>query len=168
MEQKNTNSTGLIIFGIIAVAALILAWTAFNRTGEDLENMVAREVEEVYQNSAESVNQTAADAEQSVEEAQDDAVLLAARAEARAEMLAIEARVKAGESLDAVQADIQAVEDNLEQAYIDAEAEASAEWRDIQARFNNIQTGIRNGTADTLEFIGDSIFLLEDEVRVNE
>jgi len=168
MEQKNTNSTLVTIIGIIAVAALILAWTAFNRTGQDLENMVADQVEEAYNATERTVVDGAQAVERGAENVADDAALLAARAEARAELIAIEARVEAGEGIDAIQADLHAVEVDLERAYANAEREATEEWNDVQAGLQDIENGLRSGTAETLEFIGGTALILEGEVRYDD
>jgi len=168
MEQRNTNSTLLIIIGIISVLALVLAWTAFNRTGQDLENLVAEQVEEAYQATAEATRDGAKAVEAGAEELADDAALLSARAEARAELLAIEARVEAGETIDDVQADLDEIERDLGRAYTNAEREAMEEWNDVQAGFQDIENSLRTGTAEALEFIGGTILLLEDEVRYDD
>ena len=166
--QQNTNSTLVTIIGIISVLALILAWTAFNRTGQDLENMVAQEVEEAYNTTEAAVVDGAQAIENETEELVNDAELFAARVEARTELLAIQARIEAGEEIDDIQTDLNAVEADLERAYTNAEREAAAEWNDVQAGFQDIENGLRSGTANTLEFVGGTILLLEDEVRYDD
>jgi len=165
MEQKNTNSTMLTIIGIIAVAALVLAWTAFNRTGKDLENMVADQVEEAYEATANITQDGARAVERETVSAMNDAELLAARAEARAELLAIEARIEAGETYDDVQADLSKIETDLELAYNSAERKATQEWNVVQTGFQNIENGLRTSAAETLEFIAGTALLLEEDVR---
>ena len=44
--NSNTTSGVAWLALIVAALALVLAWTAFNRAGVDLEEMVAQEVEE--------------------------------------------------------------------------------------------------------------------------
>jgi ElaB/YqjD/DUF883 family membrane-anchored ribosome-binding protein len=168
MEQKNSNSTLLAITGIIAILALILAWTAFNRTGQDLEDMVADQVEEAYNTSERAVVDGAQAIEDGTEELVDDATLLEARAEARAELIVIEARIEAGEEINEIQADLDAIETDLEQAYANAGQEATQEWNDLQIGLQNIEDGLRTGTAETLEFIGGTVLLLEDDVRYDD
>ncbi len=46
---------------IVAIVALILAWVAYNRTGEDLENQIQTQVEQSL-NTAEDATQEAGDA----------------------------------------------------------------------------------------------------------
>lgn len=43
---------------VLALVALVLAWVAFNRTGQDVEALVEQEVQEAI----EEINQTAQDA----------------------------------------------------------------------------------------------------------
>jgi hypothetical protein len=95
-------------------------------------------------------------------------VLLAARAEARPELLAIETRVEAGAGLDEIQADLNAVEADLDQAYANAERAANQEWNDLQTNFQNMESSLRTNTAEALEFIGGAISLLEEDVRYDE
>jgi hypothetical protein len=46
-RQENTNSFMSIIAIVLSVAALALAWAAFNRAGEDLEDRIEREAEQL-------------------------------------------------------------------------------------------------------------------------
>lgn len=41
---------------IVSIIALILAWAAFNRTGEDLEEQIQREVQDALQTTNNTVD----------------------------------------------------------------------------------------------------------------
>lgn len=50
---------------VLALVALVLAWVAFNRTGQDVEALVEQEVQEAI----EEIEQAQQDAEEAVENA---------------------------------------------------------------------------------------------------
>lgn len=54
----NSSALTLVAWAalIASIIALILAWAAFNRAGEDLENQVQREVQDALQTTNETVN----------------------------------------------------------------------------------------------------------------
>ena len=60
MENNNTITIAWVAL-ITAILALILAWTAFNRAGADLEAMMAAQIKEAAKETAE-VTDDAADA----------------------------------------------------------------------------------------------------------
>lgn len=53
--DDSTRATGASIVAwialIVSVLALILGWVAFNRTGEDLENQIQRQVDQTINNT---------------------------------------------------------------------------------------------------------------------
>ena len=66
MEQSNGVAWTALI---VAIIALILGWTAFNRSGVDLEDMIqqevqeaAQEIEEEYQEGERAVRDSTSDA----------------------------------------------------------------------------------------------------------
>lgn len=157
-----------IIIGIVAVIALIIAWTAFNRSGEDVLPTVAdeageaiNEVEQAAENTGDAIAGAAAQAEAEVAQA-------AARVEARTELLALQAELEAEETVADAEAQVQEIENNLEAAYANASAEVRAEYADIQAGLQNLEDGLRDGTGDVLQTIGGLVLLLEDDVRTDD
>lgn len=56
MERKQTSTIAWIAL-IISILAVILAWTAFNRAGADLEEIVQMEVEQAVMEIEESYQQ---------------------------------------------------------------------------------------------------------------
>gem|GEM_PF-713498 len=165
-HEKKQNS-GIIIFGIIAILALIIAWYAFNRSGEDLLPSVANETEQAAQEAELAAERAAQEAEEEGEEAAEDARLAAARLEAQAELAAVEARVEAGEAYAEVEDDINEIEADLAAAYDNASAEAQEGWAETKEAFTNLEQGLRDGTGNVLEFFAGLALLLEADVRVD-
>lgn len=64
MERENSASGVAWTALVLAIIALILSWTAFNRAGQDLEEIVVEETEEV----AEDVRDAADRAEDELDE----------------------------------------------------------------------------------------------------
>lgn len=68
MENNNNTSIVAWIALALSIMAIILAWTAFNRAGQDLEQIVAEQVEEAtkelrieYQQAEDAVLEGTAD-----------------------------------------------------------------------------------------------------------
>lgn len=159
MDSKThrESNTGLIILlGIITIIALVIAWSAFNRSGQDLGDTIEEETMEA-----------AAEVEQEAEEFAAEAELALARAEARAELAALEARIAAGAAVEEVEADLAEIEADLDRAYANASAEARQEYREIEAEFSQAEAAVRDGAGDTAEFFAGLLLLLEDDVRVD-
>ena len=74
-NQTNGLSTALSVIAIVvSIAALIIGWTAFNRTGEDLSDVIRMEVETAVDDAAESIeNATEAARDESAEALRDTA-----------------------------------------------------------------------------------------------
>ena len=62
-QHETKQNSGIIIFGIVAVLALIIAWYAFNRSGEDLLPTVANEAEDAAEEADMAARQAALEAE---------------------------------------------------------------------------------------------------------
>ncbi len=66
---RSAGSTLAIIALVIALTALGLAWAAYNRSGEDLENQVQQGIEETTESTQDAAN----DASEAGQEAAEDA-----------------------------------------------------------------------------------------------
>lgn len=67
------NQSGTAIFAlIIAIIALIIGWVAYNRTGEDLTEVIEREVQEEFADAREEYEEFEDEVEDEAEEAQDE------------------------------------------------------------------------------------------------
>ena len=154
--------------GVIAVVALIIAWLAFNRSGEDLLPTAAEETNEARVEAQMALENAAVEAREAAEDASEEAAIAVARAEARAELLALRARVEAEEGYAEVAADIETIETDLERAYANASAKARAEYNEFEAELAEFETALRDGTGDALELLGGLILMLETDVRTDE
>lgn len=147
--------------GIVAVAALIIAWSAFNRAGPDLIPTLSEEVSE----TANQAEQAAVEAEQTAEMLASQTALAAARAEARAELLALQTRIEAGEAADEIAVEAEEIEQDLAQTYQNASLAARSQYQSLQAEFRNLENNLRAGTGDALETLSGLIIMLEQDVR---
>ena len=71
--QRNANSSLTWVTLVIAVVALILAWTAYNRAGVDLEDQIQREVGEAVIEADQELDEAALEAEIKLDEAEREA-----------------------------------------------------------------------------------------------
>lgn len=165
-EQK--QNTSIIIFGVVAVAALAIAWFAFNRSGQDLAPTVVEEAGEAYQATEDAAVTTAANIEAGAEMVAEETTLVAARAEARADLAALEVRVAAEEGYENAAQEVAAIEANLEAAYANASVEAQEAWVETRTMFDELEDGLRDGTGDVLEVLGGLTLMLEEDVRYDE
>lgn len=145
MEQEKTNSGLIIVVAIIAIIAVVLGWSAYNRSGTDLGT----------------------EAGQQIDQTTEDVQLAFARAEARAKVMALQARIEADASYATAGDELQAIESDLEMAYQNASTEANEDWSDVKTNFSQAIDSIQTGTANTLEVLAGLVLMLEDEVRPN-
>jgi hypothetical protein len=163
-NQEKKQNSGIIILGIIAILALVIAWYAFNRAGEDVLPTAADEAQEVEA----AADRAAVSAEANTEEAIDDVQLAAAQVEAQTELAVVQARVEAGEAYEDVAADIDAIQADLAVAYDNASAEAQSGWEETQMAFDELEQSLRDGVGDVLEYFAELSLSLEADVRVDE
>lgn len=149
-EQKNMNSAVSWIALIVSVAALVLGWAAYNRAGEDLEDQAAQAVDKV---------------EAEVDEFGRNAAQVAARAEARTKLAAIEAKVAVDQSYAASAAEIDALQADVARAYEGAEGEAKEEAAELDREFATLSQQMRNGTADSLTGLANLLNRLSADAR---
>ena len=147
----------VILAFIVGLIALVIAWAAYNRAGTDLEEQAVQETEEGI-----------AEVEEGAETAAEETEQAAARAEARTELLAVRARVEADENYAEAVSEVNQIEDRLAAAYEDAGEDARQEWAEMQQEFDQLEAGLRSGTANVLELFAGLTLLLENEIRVDE
>jgi len=167
-NQEKKQNSGIIILGIIAILALVIAWYAFNRTGEDVLPTVADEAQEAAQEMEAAADRAVVSAEANTEEAIDDVQLAAAQVEAQTELAVVQARVEAGEAYEDVAADIDAIQADLAVAYDNASAEAQSGWEETKMAFDELEQNLRAGAGDVLEYFTELSLSLEADVRVDE
>lgn len=147
----------VILAFIVGLIALVIAWAAYNRAGTDLEEQAVQETEEGI-----------AEVEEGAETAAEETEQAAARAEARTELLAVRARVEADENYAEAVSEVNQIENRLAAAYEDAGEDARQEWAEMQEEFDQLEAGLRSGTANALELFAGLTLLLENEIRVDE
>jgi uncharacterized protein (DUF342 family) len=129
-----------------AVLALLLGWTAFNRSGRDVSTIVE--------------NQT--------QEAVEDVAIITARAQAAAELTAIRAQIETQQNLQEAQAQLQNTRADLRQAYANASIEVRQEWQQIDAQLQNAEDSIRNNSANAIENLNDALATLKRDIRTDD
>lgn len=140
------GNAALVVVAVIAVIALLLAWAAFNRSGQDVTTEISQGVDTVAEETA----------------------LFLARAEARADLLALRARLTTQEGYEAAQEELTEIRAELRVAYENAGEAFAQEWQDIQQDFAALEIMIREGSADVLDAIADLVERLERDVRTDE
>lgn len=66
--RETGNSIVAWIALIVAIIALSLAWVAYNRTGEDLENRIQQQVQEAAQNTQDAAQEGAQNVQEGAQE----------------------------------------------------------------------------------------------------
>lgn len=155
--ERNTSPVLVISALIVGVVALTIAWGAYNRAGTDLEDQSREEAKE-------ALSQTSRDAQAIATATERTAKLL----DARADLLAIRARVEANEEYSEVVSEVSELENRLRAEYEVADTAARQEWAEIQESFDRLEIGLRSETADVLELFAGLTLLLENEIRVDE
>ena len=164
MDNRSNNNTMIWIVGIISIIALVLAWTAFNRSGEN----VLTEVEQGADEAMMEANQLGNQVEQTGSEVVTEAELALARAEARADLIAIEAELEAEQNYAEAVAEVQAVRTDLADAYSQTELEARQNWQEFDQELAQAEESLRTNSADALETLGGLILILEADVRTDQ
>lgn len=144
--QKTTNSWISVLALIVAVVALVLGWSAFNRSGRDLGNVAENQV-----------NQAANEIRQEM-----------ALMEARARVSMIATGLDTQEDLQEAQAEIREVRADLNQSFQNASAEVRQDWREIDNNLEAAETQIRQGTAESIQSIRQGLRNIEFDVRTDE
>jgi membrane protein involved in colicin uptake len=163
-NRESGNNLGWII-AVVVILGLILMWVLFSNAGEDQASIAAQEAaEEARQNQA-AAQREAEDAQDASAEVATETRLTAARAEARADLLALRAELEADAAYEDAEADIAEIERNLAAAYANASGQAQAGYQDIQQILSSLGDSIRDQTGDALEALSELSLMLEADVR---
>ncbi len=168
MKHRTTriagNSTTIAVVVVALVVILIAAWAFSNRTvdtdltpGDVDPDTVLGDDDNVINNATTSGARMATEAE-----------IAAARAAARTELLAIQARLEADQNYEAAVAEVEEVEADLERTYANATGEVKQEWEETKREFDDLEQGLRNGSATTLEVLAGLLLMFSNEVRTDE
>lgn len=145
MADNQQNSISWIALGLAGIA-LIFSVIAFNRSGTNLSTVVTEQTEDAV---------TAAQ-------------IVAARAEARADLIALRTRVAAGEAGEEIAQEVAETRTELAQAYENASEAAQMQWQEIDAQFEALEQQTRESSASALDTIEGLISDLERDVRTDE
>jgi hypothetical protein len=169
MDGEQSNKMGWIwVVGIISVIALVLAWMAYDRSGENLTTQIQQEATELVEETEQSISETGNNIKRTAETTQDEAQIRLARAEARAELIALQTEIEAEQNYTETVDRVERVQTNLRSAYQNAETSTQAEWREIDNNLEKLKQSLRSNSADALETARGLILILEDDVRMEE
>lgn len=139
--MSETNRTLSIAAIIISVIALLVAFAA--NTDVDVPNVDTAEIAQ-------------------------ETELALARAEARASLAATRADLAIDENYEEAANEVAAVRAELARSYKNANAEAQAEFKEVDAELEALETELREESADALNTLENLIGDLEREVRTDE
>ncbi len=143
-DTKTTTISWIAL--IIAIVALILGWTAFNRAGQDVLPTVEQETQEA------------------VRTVQIRAALL----EARLELLALRARLVAEENVDEIATEINEIQAELQAEAVELQIETRQEIREIDQEFEQVEQAVRTNSADALQRFNNLLERLQRDIRTDE
>ncbi len=143
--QKTTNSWISFLALIVAVVALVLGWSAFNRSGTNLGNIAENQIN------------------QATNEVRQEMALM----EARARVSMIATGLNTQEDLQQAQSELREVRADLNQTFQNANAEIREDWREIDNNLEAAETQMREGTADSIQSIRQGLRNIEFDVRTD-
>lgn len=152
--KKQSSSGGGVAWLalIVAIAALVLAWSAYKRTGGDLDDVLKG----VTEGAERSVRGAAADGSGAVERQSD-------LAKARVRLLGRRAEVEADRNLEQVRRDVAEIRESLERAYEDAGAGTKERWRDLDAELEKLEARLREGSAKAVDSLDAAVEKIQGE-----
>ena len=137
---------------IVAIAALVLAWSAYRRTGGDLDELLKG----VTEDAERSVRGAASEGSDAVERQAD-------LAKAKARLLGRRAEVEADRNLEQVRQDVAEIRESLESAYENAGAGARERWRDLDAELEKLETRLKEGSAKAVDSLDSAVEKIRGE-----
>lgn len=137
---------------IVAILALILAWSAWRRTGGDLDSLL----QDVSEDAERRVRGAAEEGSGALERQTE-------LAQARARLLGHRAEVEADRNLQGVREDVAEIREDLERTYRNAGEGARARWRDLDAELERLEARLREGSARAVESLDAAVEKIEGE-----
>lgn len=139
---------------IVAIAALVLAWSAYKRTGGDLDGVLKG----VTEDAERSVRGVTSDGSDAVERQTD-------LARARARLLGRRAEVEADRNLEQVRRDVAEIRESLERTYEDAGGGAKERWRGLDATLEKLEAQLREGGAKAVDSLDAAVEKIRGEEK---
>ncbi len=159
MDNQKTDSTPMILVIVLVLLGLVIAWFVFSNTDD---------VDTVKTESSVTTGTVDTDVKEEVDNvdnaAQDvvaAAKLLTARAQARTDLRALEAKIKTDKDYAAAEADLNAIETKLDAAYANATTEAKQDYVKIKAELNDMQAEAKVDASGILDSFAAMIALLD-------
>jgi len=169
MNDSQSGTQAMIwVVGIISIAALALAWVAYNRSGENLTTNLQQEADELALETEQAANEFGSAVAATTNNALNSIDETLARTEARAEILATQAELEAEENYESALASVQSVRADLRQTYNQAEGQAVARFEELDRELDQLEQSIRSESADALEVMAGLVLMLEADVRTDE
>lgn len=165
MTQKNTNSAGLVIVAGVAISALVIGWFAFNRGGENLTATIGNETADAALATEQAADRTAHQVQDAIVDSATAAEQVVTRAEIRAELLALEARLEADAAYEGVAAELIELQETLAATYVNVSGATQSDWQRLELAFNQAVENIQSGTANALAEVNGLLQMLESDVR---
>lgn len=154
MHEERNNSTDTHMASravawaafVFSALALFLSIVAFNRAGTDLDEVVKREIAQ-YQQGAEEA---------------------AARAEVRAELVALRTEIAAAEAGEEIASEVATARENIQMTYRDADVALNQEAEEIGMELEQLESEVRTNTARGLQRLENLINRMKQDVRTDE
>lgn len=148
---------------LIAILALVIGIAAYNRAGQDIEQVVDENIQQALDDLDVNVEEPDINADVNVE---DD--ITAARYDARMELQDIQNDLEAGADFSEVEDKWIAVRTDLGAAYENTTGELAQQGDELDQEMEQVEAGLRDDTADALDGLEDLIANLERDVRTDE
>jgi len=165
-----SRNRGLGIAALLTgIVALVISVSAYNRSGQDIDDSVGESAEQSAQSIGELSEDVASGVVETAEEVGETAETTAMRATAASRLAAIRAEVEAKQNWQKASQEVANIRSGIADAYRDeVEGEMVAEARELDQQLATIEAELRQESAEALESIGDLIERLELNIRSDE
>ncbi|MEA3450135.1 MAG: hypothetical protein U9Q85_04160 [Patescibacteria group bacterium] len=144
-KRKIVNLINVLVV-IIAVIALFLAWTAYNRSGIDLEVKLERQIDEMRQETRINI----------------------ARLEAKTRLFALRAKIATSENYQELSGEAVEIRHDLEKAYEGTIFVLRQDWLETKDAFDVLESNLRVDSAEAVHSLQNALQELEKEIRTEE
>jgi len=170
--QKNFNSTAAIIALLAALAAGGIAWAAYNRSGEDLEDQAAQQAKETANDVKETTNNVTNNVSQGLQNMTEETREATMRATLETRLLAIQTRLMSddltAESRVELADEVKDLKADVDDTYNSASDAMKTKMAMLSDELENIEASIRANTGDALTMIQNLLTKVRTEVVMDE
>lgn len=136
---------------LAAGAALFVSWTAYRRTGGDLDQLLGRG------------GKPLAEAQKTLDTGSWEAGRQAYLAQAKVRLLAQRAEIAANRNLDQARREVEDIRSQLNRAFKGAGAEARARWGTLDDDLARLEAQLREGSAKAVSSLDEALAKLRGE-----